>query len=121
MTPLERQLAATPRREPPAALRDRVLAAAREARREKWRARFAWMWPHPLAWAAVAGAWTLIAAINLAGPRGDALYAVTPAAYRDRMPDAREYLARLEAERRLLARLEAESRETARYFRSKDL
>jgi hypothetical protein len=121
MTPFECQLAATPRREPPADLRDRVFAAARQARREKVCALFAWMWPHPLAWAGVAAGWAVIVAINLAGPRGDALYAVTPAAYRDHMPSAREYLARLEDERRLLARLEAESRENARYFRSKDL
>ncbi|HEY8901560.1 MAG TPA: hypothetical protein VIM61_14195 [Chthoniobacterales bacterium] len=109
MTPFERRLAATPRRDAPSELRARILAIAREAERPAWRIVLArLLWPHPIAWGALAAAWIAIAALNVAGPRGPELYTVSPPEYRDRLPAAREYFVQWEIERRLLARLEAE-------------
>jgi len=79
----EQRLAATPHRELPAAWRARILASARAAEREPWQHRLAaLLWPHPLAWGALASGWLAIAALNLSGPRGEALYAVTSPASR---------------------------------------
>ena len=75
---LEQRLAATPHRELPAAWRTRILATAQTAEREPWPRRLAaLLWPHPLAWGALATGWLAIAALNLSGPHGEALYAVT--------------------------------------------
>ncbi|PTX98333.1 hypothetical protein DB345_05740 [Spartobacteria bacterium LR76] len=75
MSDLEHQLAALPLADPPEALRTRVLARAAEQARQPRRGFFAWLWPHPVAWGAVAALWVVIAALNLSGPRGDALLA----------------------------------------------
>ncbi len=61
--PFEPRLAATPLRDLPPFLRTRVLAAA-ESRARRW----AWFWPHPLAWAAVVAGWMAIASLHFAGP-----------------------------------------------------
>lgn len=109
LDPFEERLSATPRRELPPELRARVLAAAEECAPRDWRkALAACLWPHPIAWGAVAAAWVAVAALNFSGPRGEALYAVTPREYRDRLPSAQEYLARMDAERRLIALLAAD-------------
>lgn len=103
--PFETRLAATPRAGLPPELRGRILAAARE---RAPRALAALLWPHPVAWGAVAAAWVAIAVLNFSGPRGPELYAVSPKEYRGRLPSAQEYLVRLETERRLLLALAAE-------------
>lgn len=115
MTPeeqLEKRIAAMARREIPAEWRGRILAKA--ARKEPLpmiflgllRALFSF--PHPAAWAAVGAVWLVIAALNLSGPRGEELYAVTPKEFRSRMPSAEVMLAQYEANRRLLAILSIE-------------
>jgi hypothetical protein len=124
MDPFEAHLAAIPHRAPAPELRARVLeAAAREERRNfpalaapvsaslrllLSLAKSVFAFPHPLAWGAVATCWLVIAALNFSGPRGEALYAVTPPGYRDRLPSAQEYLVEWETERRLIALLETE-------------
>lgn len=113
MTPFEQRLAAIPRTPPPDELRDRILAAARPARRHGFALLLGWVrailsFPHPLAWGAVGAAWMVIAILNFSGPRGEALYAVTPSGYQIDAMSAQEYLAQIEAERRLILALEAE-------------
>lgn len=78
MTPFERQLADTPLRDIPPSWRTRLLPPPR-------RPSFAWLpfwrrllWPHPLAWGALATCWIIIMALNFSGPRGPELYAVSP-------------------------------------------
>ncbi|MBN8711837.1 MAG: hypothetical protein J0I10_20875 [Verrucomicrobia bacterium] len=75
MSDLEDQLAALPLADPPAALRTRVLAHAAEQSRKARHGFAAWLWPHPVAWGAVAALWIVIFALNFSGPRGDALLA----------------------------------------------
>ncbi len=77
MTPFEEQLAAAPLRDLPPEWRSRILPPPKR--------RFAWgvflrglLWPHPLAWGAVAACWVAIAVMNFSGPRGPELYAVSP-------------------------------------------
>jgi len=75
MSDLEHKLAALPLAEPPEALRIRVLAREAERSRQDRRGFAAWLWPHPMAWGAVAALWLVIFALNFSGPRGDALLA----------------------------------------------
>jgi hypothetical protein len=106
MTPLEQRLSKTPHREIPAELRASILAAARSRRFPLRIPHFVFRifsWPHPLAWGAVAAGWIAIAALNFSGPRGEALYAVTPKDYKGRLPTAREYLVQFQIRDRLLA------------------
>ena len=106
----EQRLAAIPHRELPPEWRTRILSTARAAERIPWSTHLAaLLWPHPLAWGALVTGWLAIAALNFTGPRGESLYAVTPATYRDRLPSAQEYLVEWETERRLIALLESES------------
>lgn len=77
--PLESRMAAVPHREAPPELRPRVLAAAEAARRPTPRERLRRaLWPHPLAWVALALAWVVAAALWFAGPSLPSLLAVTP-------------------------------------------
>lgn len=90
MTPFEKRLKNTPLRHPPAAWREEILAAAVPDRRPSGRLALMlkfrnpqstirnFLWPHPAAWGALAACWLVIAALNFSGPRGPALYAVTP-------------------------------------------
>jgi len=75
MSDLEHKLAALPLAEPPEVLRTRILARAAERSRQDRRGFAAWLWPHPVAWGAVAALWLVIFALNFSGPRGDALLA----------------------------------------------
>lgn len=113
--PLEHRLATMPRSEPPAAWRRDILAAAERHARP---APFAWLlanWSR-LGWSALAAAWLVILGLNVAGPRGPALYAVTPAELRDRAPAPGAYVAYKHRERALLLALAA-PRETAETLR----
>lgn len=86
MTDFETHLSHTPPREIPAHWREEILAAAeREAAPGKsgwWLALWIFLrgllWPHPLAWAALVVCWLAIAGLCFSGPRGEALYTVTP-------------------------------------------
>jgi hypothetical protein len=106
MTPFEQRLAATPRNELPPALRARVLAAARP---RVFRMPAIFAWPHPLAWGAVAAAWIAIVALNVSGPRGPELYAVTPKNYRGPAFTAEDYVVHLRLRDAVLASLDADS------------
>ena len=128
MTPLEHRIAATPRREIPAGLRAQILTAAARPRRSFPSLLLALLknflsFPHPLAWGGVAAAWVAIAALNFSGPRGEALYAVTPKDYKGRLPSTQEYLAAMELQRRLLIALAADPLEPqpVYYIRRQDL
>jgi hypothetical protein len=75
----ENKLRGQPRREIPAEWRREILAPLR--RREE--APVAWwrqvLWPHPAAWASLAGAWVAIFVLNLAGaPEGESYAASRP-------------------------------------------
>jgi len=102
----ESQLARRPLRELPPEWRDAVLAQARAAapQREKaaadWRA---WLWPHPWAWAALAAIWLLIAGLNVSGPHGEALYAISPAKGNEAPFSPGQYAAYLRLRNLLLA------------------
>ncbi len=93
MTPedsLEKRITAVPRREIPAEWRSRILAQATPKTPFAvillgW-LRAVFSFPHPAAWASVGAVWVVIAALNLSGPRGEELYAVTPKEFRGRMP-----------------------------------
>ena len=128
MTPLEQRLAATPRREIPAGWRAQILTAAAQPRRSfpasllsLFKSIFSF--PHPLAWAAVGACWVVIAALNFSGPRGEALYAVTPKDYKGRLPTAQEYLVQLDFQQRLLLALAGDNLgpQPVYYLRREDL
>jgi hypothetical protein len=128
MTPFEQRLAATPRREIPAEWRAHILAAATQPRRSfpafliaTFKSIFSF--PHPLAWGALAAGWVAIATLNFSGPRGEALYAVTPKDYKGRLPSAQEYIVQMDLQRRLLIALAAEDFEPrpVYYLRRQDL
>lgn len=127
MTPLEQRLSATPRREIPAEFRARILAAAQPHPSVPAfllsLAKSVFSFPHPIAWGAVAAGWIAIVALNFSGPRGEALYAVTPKDYKGRLPSAREYLVQMDLQRRFLIALAAEDLEPrpAYYLRPQDL
>lgn len=73
--PLESRMAATPHREAPPELRPLVLAAAEVARRPTWRECLrALLWPHPLAWAALAVGGIGAALLWWAAPRPAPLF-----------------------------------------------
>lgn len=120
MTPFEQRLAETPHRELPAELSTRILATGPQRPtfpvfllsifQETFRL------PHPLAGGAVAAGWLAIAILNLSGPRGPELYAVTSREYRDRLPSAQDYLVQMELRDELIARLTAETFEEQPIF-----
>lgn len=69
----ESELRRQPFRPVPAAWRNEILAAARQASEGPAMPRFSlaailrdWLWPHPVAWGGLAAAWVLIFALNLA-------------------------------------------------------
>jgi len=100
---LEKRLRALPRREAPTEWRAEILAAAGGA--DKSRRSAGWapslaalkslLWPHPYAWAGVAGMWVVITGLDLSGPRGEALYAVTPGKAKSSEITAEQYFAYL--------------------------
>lgn len=80
MTPFEKRLKAIPPRRIPSEWRNEILSAPRRpafslllAKVEKL------LWPHPLAWGALAACWLAIAVLCYSGPRGAELYAGDPA------------------------------------------
>ncbi len=82
----ESELRRQPIRPVPAAWKDQVLAAARQAGERPTVPRFSvaavlrdWLWPHPVAWGGLAAAWVLIFGLNLAATGGSPL-AAWPAA-----------------------------------------
>lgn len=103
MTPFEQKLAAISRREIPPEWRVEILDAAVPASRPDREARAPFL--PKIAWGALAAAWVVIAILNLSGPRGEELYAVTPKEYRGRLPTAQEYLIYAEWQRHLLLAL----------------
>lgn len=83
---LEKRLRELPRREVPPEWCTEILSAAASAKPRRsvtWLPSFvalkSLLWPHPYAWAGLAAVWVVIAGLNFSGPRGEALYAVTPA------------------------------------------
>ncbi len=112
--PLEHRLAAIPHREIPSEWRSQILEAARQPRRSFPALLLAalkgiFSFPHPLAWGAVAAGWLAIAALNFSGPRGEALYTVTPKNYKGRLPSAQEYFVQMDLQQRLLLALAADN------------
>lgn len=98
----------TPREIPPD-WRRQILSAAEAASvseksplAESFGARFrreltAWLWPHPVAWSALAACWVVILAVNLS------LHEPSPVMVKKSMPIAPDTLAELKRERVLLA------------------
>jgi hypothetical protein len=115
MTPFEKRLAKTPLRQPPGSWRSEILTRAERTRAQSLVAIFLagienpkskiqnLLWPHPAAWGALAACWLVIAALNLSGPRGPDLYAVTPAGIEPAEISTERYAAYLHLRDRLLA------------------
>lgn len=79
--PLEQRLAEIPVPELPCEWKRSVLAQARAKRQGPFFWQINWpnlLWPHPWAWATLAVIWLMIAGLNVSGPKGEALYAITP-------------------------------------------
>ncbi|CAN5517706.1 hypothetical protein BH09VER1_BH09VER1_51260 [soil metagenome] len=112
MTPFEQQLAETPLREIPAEWRARMLPPAPPAKeRRDWRAALAGLlWPHPLAWGAVAACWLVIVGLNFTGPRGPELYTVSPPGTRHVVGDPNDPMCAWNLERRYMRLSEASDR-----------
>ncbi len=115
MTPLEKRLKETPPRPIPSEWRTEILAAAK-AQSPSWplasslllirdphSALRNLLWPHPYAWGALAACWIVIALLSFSGPRGEALYAVTPAGMKPVEISTEYYAAYLRARDILLA------------------
>ncbi len=88
MTDFEKHLSRATVRQIPPHWREEILATA-EATRPARRiflpnvlaflaAIRACLWPHPAVWAVMAACWMVVAGLCFSGPRGPALYAVTP-------------------------------------------
>ena len=115
MTPFEKRLKEAPRREIPAHWREEILMAASKIHHPSlWMAVFLkfrnpqstirnLLWPHPYAWGALAACWALIALLSFSGPRGEALYAVTPAGMKPVEISPEHYASYLRARNILLA------------------
>jgi len=109
----ERHLSRQPVRRVPAEWRAEILAAARDAQAAQARSRVthysllsilksrvsAVLWPHPAAWAGLAAAWILIAAVNFSDRDR------SPGIAEDFTPPSPTMLAELKQERRMLAEL----------------
>lgn len=86
MTDWENHLRRATVRSIPSHWKDEILAAAERSRPEPARSYFlavclavrGLLWPHPAAWAVLAGCWVLAGVLCLSGPRGESLYAVSP-------------------------------------------
>jgi len=111
MDPFEQHLRRQTPREIPASWRDPILSAAqvapardlslRESARLTFRERLnAWLWPHPIAWSALAACWVVILAVNLS------LHEPAPVMAKKSAPMAPDTLAELKRERILLAEVE---------------
>lgn len=114
MTPFEQRLKETPRREVPADWRQEILGAVARQRTHSpwtslvlpaalpWEKLRGWLWPHPYAWGALAVCWLIIAALNVSGPRGEALYAVVPSGTKKIDLSTERYVEYLQWRERLL-------------------
>jgi len=99
----EEKLRRQPRREIPANWREEILGPLRAvgtARPAPWWRQ--WLWPHPVAWGALAAAWLAIFALAYAGRPEPSL---TTAAVSQRAPDV---LQAFEERTRLMAELSGE-------------
>jgi len=112
MDPFEQHLRRQTPREVPSGWRDQILsaAAAVSVARELPLAKSAtisfrnklkaWLWPHPIAWSALAACWVVILAVNLS------LHEPAPVMAKKSAPMAPDTLAELKRERILLAEVE---------------
>lgn len=113
MDPFERHLKRQPLRQIPAAWRNDILSAAREAQSPRpsesvmpdsffsaLNRRFAsWLWPHPAAWAGLAAVWIFIFAVDFS------IRDTTPAVAEKASPPSPETIAELRQQQRLFAEL----------------
>jgi hypothetical protein len=96
----EKHLAVQPLRDIPGGWRAKILAEAQTHKKSSaiaalGSALHSWLWPHPIAWAAIAAGWVVAAGLMVSGPHGEEL-AVTPKQYRDLpVPSPAEYYAQL--------------------------